>query len=414
MQTLIIFILILCCITYFITRHNLPPFPVLVTGALVYGLLAGMGGDTVSQITGGIGAVFALLGIPIFSGAVIARALRSGPFLKRITADIRRFTHKPEPAAGLAGYILSVPMMCCITPYIVLSPLVGQLHDDKHRTRQLLYITAFGSVLSFVLLYPLPVVYPVVKNLNPVGFDAGVYTIIALPLSLLLLLPGLFYFRSGEPGVEAAVTASEIPPAVSPWRAWGPVAIPILMIAIGNIVPSLNIVGNVNIALLAGALFAVAITPFEIRPDVLGRGTKNAGIILFDLCGAGAFGHVIAASTFADDIFRLLGPDFPILLVPFVLAALIQTAQGSRVVTAVVTVAIVARIPEIVSIPAIPLILMVAAGTLVFSFISDPYFWLIRRTTGDDVATVAKNYTLPLAVAGLLILCSGLIAAAFF
>jgi GntP family gluconate:H+ symporter len=412
MQTLVIFILVLCCITYLITRHNLPPFPVLVTGALVYGLLTGMGADTVPQITGGIGAVFALLGIPIFSGAVIAKALRSGPFLERITADIRRFTRKPEPAAGLAGYILSVPMMCCITPFIVLSPLVGQLHEDTQRTRRLLYITAFGSVLSFVLLYPLPVVYPVVKNMNLIGFDVGTYTIIALPLSLLLLLFGILFFRSGEPGIEAG-TVSEKPPTVSPWRAWGPVAIPILLISVGHIVPTLTILGNINIALLAGALYAVAITPFETRPDVLGGGTKNAGIILFDLCGAGAFGHVIAASTFADDIFRMLGSDFPILLVPFVLAALIQTAQGSRVVTAVVTAAIIARIPAVASIPAVPLILMVAAGTLVFSFVSDPYFWLIRRTTGDDVATVVKNYTLPLAGAGLIILCSGLVISAF-
>jgi GntP family gluconate:H+ symporter len=32
---------------------------------------------------------------------------------------------------------------------------------------------------------------------------------------------------------------------------------------------------------------------------------------------------------------------------------------------------------------------------------TDPYFWLIQRATGDDVPTVVKNYTIPLAAIGI-------------
>jgi GntP family gluconate:H+ symporter len=38
------------------------------------------------------------------------------------------------------------------------------------------------------------------------------------------------------------------------------------------------------------------------------------------------------------------------------------------------------------------------------SYVTDPYFWLVQRTTGDDVTTVVKNYTLPVALAGVVIL----------
>jgi len=35
------------------------------------------------------------------------------------------------------------------------------------------------------------------------------------------------------------------------------------------------------------------------------------------------------------------------------------------------------------------------------SYVTDPFFWLVQRTTGDDIKTVVKNYTLPIALAGI-------------
>jgi GntP family gluconate:H+ symporter len=36
------------------------------------------------------------------------------------------------------------------------------------------------------------------------------------------------------------------------------------------------------------------------------------------------------------------------------------------------------------------------------SYVTDPYFWIVQRATGDDVATVVKNYTVPLAAFGVM------------
>jgi GntP family gluconate:H+ symporter len=33
--------------------------------------------------------------------------------------------------------------------------------------------------------------------------------------------------------------------------------------------------------------------------------------------------------------------------------------------------------------------------------VTDPFFWLVQRTTGDDIRTVVKNYTVPIALAGI-------------
>jgi GntP family gluconate:H+ symporter len=88
---------------------------------------------------------------------------------------------------------------------------------------------------------------------------------------------------------------------------------------------------------------------------------------------------------------------------------LIQTAQGSRVVTAIVTSSIISGNASMMQLSILPLMLMMAAGTLIFSYVTDPYFWLIRRTTGDTVKEVVYSYTLPLASLGILLLMGGLI-----
>jgi GntP family gluconate:H+ symporter len=130
-------------------------------------------------------------------------------------------------------------------------------------------------------------------------------------------------------------------------------------------------------------------------------GAKHAGVIIFDLCGAGALGAVIGSSNLGTQAYSVLTLALPALVVPFLLAALIQTAQGSRVVTAVITGEIIAGTTIAASIHPVPLILLISGGACLFSYVTDPYFWLIQRATGDDVPTVVKNYTIPLAAIGI-------------
>jgi GntP family gluconate:H+ symporter len=165
----------------------------------------------------------------------------------------------------------------------------------------------------------------------------------------------------------------------------------------------------VNIALVISVFVSLLLVSEGPRRLALEKGTKNAGIILLDLCGAGALGFVISASSFPDEVFALISGVLPVVVIPFVLAVLIQTAQGSRVVTAVITATILAGTDIIASIPTIPLILMISAGTLIVSYVSDPYFWLVQRSTGDSIPTVVRRFTIPLAGAGVLIFCCSMV-----
>lgn len=136
------------------------------------------------------------------------------------------------------------------------------------------------------------------------------------------------------------------------------------------------------------------------RATGLQRGIKHAGVIIFDICGAGALAGVILASGFSETALGQITSIIPVLLVPFVLASLIQTAQGSRVVTTVLSAGILAGTYVNEVIHPVALIIMIAAGCFVFSFVTDPFFWIVSRTTGDDFAQVIRRYTIPLALCG--------------
>ncbi|MDD3070858.1 GntP family permease [Methanoculleus horonobensis] len=408
METLIAFAVTLAAITVASLRYRLPPFLTLVGASVLFGLLSRMPAETIVMVaTAGAGRIFTLLGIVIFCGVGIAQVLRESGRIADIVADIRGLVRRPVATAGAAGYLLSVPLMCGITSFVILAPILTHLSPDGRAAKTLLYCAGVAGMISYVLLYPAPVVYSTITALGLSGRPWDI-DLVAVPLSLLLLAGLLLAMRRRMPPAEEA----EKPAAGRNPRAWLPFVVILGMLAIGSLVPPLHALANINLALLTGLFAALATVPGDVREKALHKGTKNAGIIIFDLAGAGALGGVIAASTFPADVAALVAGNLPIIILPFVIAALVQAAQGSRVVTAAVTGAILATTPAVTAVNPLALVLMISAGAFMFSYVSDPFFWLLKRTTGDDFSAVVRNYTLPLSAAGIVTLAAALVVQA--
>lgn len=413
MDPLIAFVITLVLITIVSLWYRISPFFTLIGGAVLFGLLAGMTPDATMQgIITGIGKVFSAFGIIILCGAVIARLLQEQNLIEEIVADIRRYVKNPPVIAGLSGYLLSVPITCCITAYIMLNPILDSLEKDIRKRNVLLYLAAVGGIISYALVYPTPVVIPLYDafsaGISPLLFDA-----ISIPLSLLVLGGILLYFRFFHPDVPlpmrtgSGLNHQETPVINTPgvkgihWRAWAPFIAILISIPIALLILNLSQSSMINFIMLVGAVTAIALAPSHVRAPGLSQGAKHAGLIIFDICGAGALGFVIVKSGFAQIALNQLTLLIPIILVPFILAALIETAQGSRVVTAVITAQVLAGSVVVSAVHPIPLILLISAGSCIVSYVTDPFFWLVQRTTGDDIKTVVKEYTLPIALAGM-------------
>ncbi len=412
MDPLPAFVIILILITVISLRYRLSPFLTLIGGALLFGLLSGMTPDeTFNGIITGVGKVFSAFGIIILCGAVIAKLLQEQHQTEEIVCDIARFIKNPPVISGFSGYLLSVPITCCITAYIMLNPILDCLEKDPVKRNILMYLAAVGSVVSYALVYPTPVLIPLFSAFST-GTSALLFDAISIPLSLAVLCGVLLYFRLTSPALKNPAHGSLPPahknadgdqPAVSGihWRAWAPFIAILAAIPVAFFVLGLSHGSTINFIMLAGVVAALALASREARAPGLSQGAKHAGMIIFDICGAGALGFVIVSSGFAQEAVGQMTLLIPVIIVPFFLSALIETAQGSRVVTAVITAEVLAGSSIAGSIHPIPLILLISAGSCIVSYVTDPFFWLVQRTTGDDISTVIRNYTLPIALAGL-------------
>ena len=401
--------LTLLLISFLGIRFRIPPIFNLIGGALFLGVLIGMPADELIRvITSGLGRVFALFALIILSGAIIASTLQEQGYIQRIVEDIRRYSGNPFTLSGVSGYLLALPVACSVTAFVILTPVVKGLGRGEYQQKLLLFCVAVGSLISFGLVYPAPAVIPLVESLapdlSPVWYDA-----LAIPLSLLLLagfvvVYRMWFQRREDPadasGGSDASAQSEMPPSEWNIRPYAPFIAILLAIPVG-LALGLSQGALIQVIMLAGAVTALAMATPGARAGGLQRGTKHAGIIIFDICGAGALAGVILASGFSETALGQIAGIVPVLLVPFVLASLIQTAQGSRVVTAVVTAGILAGTPVAAAIHPAALVLMVAAGCFLFSFVTDPYFWIISRASGEDLSGMIRHYTLPLALCGI-------------
>ena len=153
-----VFVLVLVLVSVASHRYRVPPFFALVGGALLFGLLAGLGLEqTVEGSSRGIGRVFSAFGIIILSGAVIAKVLETEGWIDGIVADVRRFVRDPVAASGLLGYLLAVPFTCCITAFVALAPILSAMGDgDERRRSGLLYLAALGSLVELRARLPDP------------------------------------------------------------------------------------------------------------------------------------------------------------------------------------------------------------------------------------------------------------------
>ncbi len=402
MDPLMAFLVAIILVALLTAKFGLSPFLSLVVSALAYGVLTGMGPELIGSVSGGLARIFSALAIIVFSGAVIAEQLRRSRGVERVVADLLGLLGRGRGllASGLSGYLLALPTMCSITSYLVLEPVVrGMGREAGGSERRLLFTAGAFSVLSFNLVYPSPVMVALTGSLGVAPAEALRF---GLPLSLLLFVPGLLYMRRLPAGDEGAIPeGGPLPPRL---RSWAPLALPLALIGAGLLTPRAWLVGSPEVALLAGALLSAGLAR-EGAGEMIKAATRRAGVIIFDLCGAGAFAAVIAQGGLGPELYAALGEAFPLLLLPFLTASLIQLAQGSRVVTVVIASEMMRDLP----LDPLTILFSISAGAFVLSSLSDPYFWLLKDTTGSDLKETLLGYTLPLTGFGLLVFAATVI-----
>jgi len=158
--------------------------------------------------------------------------------------------------------------------------------------------------------------------------------------------------------------------------------------------------GQPAVALLVGVVLALFLPkPFERKMiserGWFGEAMRKSALIIIITGAGGAFGRVLQQSGIADVVGHA-AVNFEIgLLLPFLLAAAIKTAQGSSTVAIVTTASIVAPLLDSLGIDSAQLraltVVAIGGGSMVVSHANDSYFWVVTQFSG---MTVKQGYQL--------------------
>jgi len=259
---------------------------------------------------------------------------------------------------------------------------------------------------------------------DAIGVPEGVLMGRLLVLGLVCAVPGVVvgYFwatRFARRYYVAPAAEGEREPEI-PVRLPGvvvsfiPILLPVTLIALRSfaLLPTpLLFAGHPAVALMIGvgaALFLVPKWDATVLNDWLDDGVRAAGAILAITAAGGAFGAILRVAGIGQSLSQSLSAWDLGLFLPFLLAAVLKTAQGSSTVSIITASPIVASLLPQLGLagdwgPVLAL-LALGAGSMVVSHANDSYFWVVTRFSGLDVSTAYRVYTTATLLMGLSIL----------
>jgi GntP family gluconate:H+ symporter len=424
MTTLIYLTIIIVLLVFGTAKYKLHPFLSLLSASLLIGFLSGINFSVlIDAIQQGFGGTLKSIGIIIAFGTIIGGYLEKSGGAKTMADTVLKIIgEKKSPLAmNITGFIVSIPVFCD-SGFVILSSLNKALSKRTGIPLTVLAIAlATGLYATHVFVPPTPGPLAAAATL---GADIGLVLIFGLIVAIPSSLAGLAWaiysgknYKSNFNGDEIIKQTSQQP---SKGISFAPILIPIVLIALKSIadypthpfgdgfVKSLfGFIGDPLIALFIGVLISFSLKKGTqgSHADWIIDGLKNAGVIILITGAGGAFGNVLRATDLGDFLGTSLSSLNAGIILPFIIAALLKTAQGSSTVAIITTAAIVSPLLGSLGIETETAkalaVLSIGAGAMTVSHLNDSYFWVVSQFSGLDTTTALKTQTLATLMQGL-------------
>ena len=424
---IVAFVIAIVLMIVMISKFKIHPFISIMVISLVFGLVAGIplvdqtadDGTTTSGIATVIGegfsSTFTSIGIVIILGAIVGATLEAtGGALKLADMVIKLVGKKhPEVAMELMGWIVSIPVFCD-SGFVILNPIRKAIVQRTAASSVMLTVClSCGLYVSHVFIPPTP---GPIAAAGSLGLEDNLLLVMGVGVlaSIFPLIAGLLYARfigkriksadeadpsSTEASYEQLVAQyGKLP---SGFLTLAPIIAPIVLMALGSISSMagwtgivddvLSFFGTPMIALAVGVVFGViqmgTVGKLDKFYDLCQETLKTAGPILFITAAGSVLGKVISSTDMVDfiksqaDTLQVMGIFFP-----FVLAAILKTAQGSSTVAITTTAGILAPLMGTLGldtpVAAALAVMAIGAGAMTVSHANDSYFWVVTNFGG--------------------------------
>ena len=403
------------------TRLKLHPFLALLLAAFGYGILSGKMSlpDVAKSVNDGFGGTIGYIGIVILAGSIIGTFLeKSGGAFTLAERTVGLVGQKNVPLAmGIIGYIVSIPVFCD-SGFVILAPLARAM---SRRARVPLAASAvalsLGLYATHTMVPPTPGPIAAAGILNA---DLGLVILWGLLVALVALAAGWLFavVFAGRTPIEDELRPGELeqvgpgPDRPSALKSVVPILLPIVLIVsksladlpsrplgTGGVAAFAGFVGQPVVALLLG-VFLAFLLPKKLTTEMLstsgwvGEAVLAAATIIIITGAGGAFGAVLKNSGISAFITERFGKSEGLsILLPFVVAAALKTAQGSSTVAIITTAGIMGPLLGPLGLDSATgralAVVTIGAGSMVVSHVNDSYFWVV---TGFSRMTVNEGY----------------------
>lgn len=396
----------------------------------------------------GFGGILSYIGIFIVLSSIIGVNMDKSGATIQIANWILRYLGPKHPilTMSLVGWLVSIPVFC-ESGFVILSSIRKSITRRTGAPAIAMTVAlATGLYASHTLVPPTPGPLAAAGNLG-LGNHLDYIILIGLCFSLLATLAGYFWARymgkkmqvpedwENEESIidDLDLLVGTQPNLPSNFLSFSPISIPMVLILLGTLASlPLGIFGNglfamalmffgkpLN-ALFVGflcSLLLVSKNTEESVLDMISEGIRQAGPIVLISAAGGAFGAVLKASPIISVLTTNLHNVSLGLLMPFILAAVLKSAQGSSTTAMVTTSAIMAPLLSSLGLDGymgvVLTVMSTGAGSMIVSHANDSYFWIIVQLSGMDISTAYKAITLGTLIQGLVTMLAVLGVAAF-
>ena len=422
---IIAFIIAVILMIVAISKFKIHPFLSIMGVSLILGLVAGIplvdvkdaNGAVTSQglanvIGAGFSGTFTSIGIVIILGALIGSILEAtGAAFKLADLVIKLVGKKrPELAILLMGWVVSIPVFCD-SGFVILNPIRKALVKRTMTSSVAMTVAlSAGLYISHVFIPPTP---GPIAAANTLGIGNNLLLVMGMGAlcSIAPLIAGYFFAKyigkkvkagddidNGEVVKTYEQLVAEYGKLPGGLNALAPIIVPILLMALGSsssmagwsgmTAAVCGFLGTPIIALAVGTIFGVIQLSVAGRMDkfyeITNETLKTVGPILFVTAAGGVLGKVISSSDMVNYItanaaaLETIGVFFP-----FILAAILKSAQGSSTVAITTTAGILAPLMGVLGfttpVSAALAVMAIGAGAMTVSHANDSYFWVVTN-----------------------------------
>ena len=448
---IVCFVIAIILMILMISKFKVHPFLALMSISLVLAIVAGIDLSKIPAMIGvGFSGTFKSIGIVIIFGTIIGTVLeKTGAALKLADMVVKLVgQRRPELAMLIMGWVVGIPVFCD-SGFVVLNSIREALYKKISASPVAMSVALSGGLYaSHVFIPPTPGPIAAAGTLG-LGGNLLLVIIMGTVVSVPVLVAVYFFAKSvgksvtiSDKEADATITASyeellnKFGTLPSGFLSLAPIIMPIIFMAVGSVIDVLAkqgmldkaallpkiflFLGNPIIALAIGVIFCVFLLAETKKmrefDHITNESLKIAGPILFITAAGGVLGNVITEAGFVNFIkenastIKAIGIFFP-----FIISAVLKTAQGSSTVAIITTASIMGAFSADNSlmhtlgftseISAALCVMAIASGAMCVSHANDSYFWVVTnfsKMTADQGYRTQTAMTFIMGVVGMI------------